>query len=201
MQIVVVSPESADNREIPVMEGLFEAGLPRYHVRKPGWSAPELGSWMTGLPQAWRPRLFVHGHPELAAALGLGGWHERDRGQEGGGAAGRSCHDLLSLRRRLPAYGTLFFGPVFESLSKRGYGPRPGFPWDELAALLTAGRPRPGARVLAIGGVNAGGLARCRELGFDGAAVLGAVWGSADPLRAYLEIRDAAGQEVVHHAA
>jgi thiamine-phosphate pyrophosphorylase len=202
MQIVVFSPQSADPREISAMEGFFGAGLSRYHVRKPGWTAPSLGSWLRSLPVDWRPRLIVHGHRELAAELGLGGWHDRDLADDGGPrGSSRSCHDLPSLRRHLPVYGTLIFGPVFPSLTKPGYGPQARFPWDELASLLKAGRTRSDARVLAIGGVSAGGLARCRELGFDGAAVLGAVWSGADPLRAYREIRDAAGEEVKRHAA
>jgi thiamine-phosphate pyrophosphorylase len=202
MQIVVISPESADPREAAALGAFFEAGLERYHVRKPLWARAELGAWLRGLPRHWRPRLVLHGHRELAEELGLGGWHDRDRDGEGTPpGASRSCHDLPSLRGHLPAYRAILFGPVFPSLSKAGYGPPSGFPWESLTALLRERGPED-ARVLAIGGVTAGGLARCLELGFDGAAVLGAVWGGPDPLRSYSEIRDAAARlEVARHAA
>jgi thiamine-phosphate pyrophosphorylase len=194
MRLVVISPETADSREVPAMEGFFAAGLERYHVRKPAWTRNALEAWLGHLPAAWRPRIILHGHPALAAALGLGGAHEAD-GAAGGGppAFSRSCHDVPTLRRLLPAHGSLFFGPVFPSLSKPGYGPAPDFPWAELSAAL-AGRSRGDARVLAIGGVTAAGLPRCRDLGFDGAAVLGAVWGEADPVAAYAALRGAAGR-------
>jgi thiamine-phosphate pyrophosphorylase len=39
--------------------------------------------------------------------------------------------------------------------------------------------------VFALGGVAVGKLARVRALGFDGAAVLGAVWQAADPVAAF----------------
>src|ERR1019366_6317677 len=150
-----------------------EAGLERYHVRKPSWTGRELEAWLLGLPASWRPLLVLHQHGELVAELGLGGWHDRDQG--GGcppGALSRSCHDILSLRRHMAGgYRQILFGPVFASLTKPGHAPGADFPWQELRALLGAQRPGP-CRVLAVDGITAERLGRCRDLGFDGAAVL-----------------------------
>jgi thiamine-phosphate pyrophosphorylase len=77
---------------------------------------------------------------------------------------------------------------VFPSLSKEGHIPAADFPWEELKAMLSRGE-RGNCRVLAIGGVTAGRLGRCFELGFDGAAALGAVWGDPNPVGAYLDLR------------
>jgi thiamine-phosphate pyrophosphorylase len=55
----------------------------------------------------------------------------------------------------------------------------------------TAQRP---ARILAIGGITDQRLARCDEIGFDGAAVLGAVWNDPDPARALAGIRNEAAR-------
>jgi thiamine-phosphate pyrophosphorylase len=195
MRIVVISPESRDPREVSAMEGFFAAGLERYHVRKPSWSAPDLEAWLRGLPGAWRPRLVLHQHHFLAGKLGLGGCHERDQARDKPSplrATGRSCHDLASLERHMGRCDSILFGPVFASLTKPGYGPPEDFPWDRLRALLRGGRAAGSCRVLAIGGVTAGRLSRCSELGFDGAAVLGAVWSDSDPIRAFAGIRDAA---------
>jgi thiamine-phosphate pyrophosphorylase len=203
MRIVVISPESRDPREIPAMGRFFDAGLERYHVRKPSWAAADLEAWLIGLPEAWRPKIILHGHQPLVERLGLGGRHDRD-GEPGDGsmprAASRSCHDLPSLRRLLGEDGSILFGPVFPSISKPGYGPAADFPWYGLWALLKqrrrAGAPDAGvrARVLAIGGITAQRLGRCAEVGFDGAAVHGAVWGDPDPARAYARIRDEAAR-------
>jgi thiamine-phosphate pyrophosphorylase len=202
MQIVVISLESADSREVHAMEGFFAAGLERYHVRKPSWSREALEAWLEHLPRDWRPRIFLHQHPALAAKLGLGGAHDRD-GDGSSGALGtsRSCHHFESLRLLFPLYKTLLFGPVFPSLSKSGYGPAADFPWNELKAILR-GRSADDARVLAIGGVTAERLARCSELGFDGAAVLGAVWNEQDPVAAFAGIREEAARlEAARNAA
>jgi thiamine-phosphate pyrophosphorylase len=192
MQIIVVSPEATDPREVPAMAEFFAQGLERYHVRKPRWDAAELEAWLLALPADWRPRLLLHQHPFLVAKLGLGGRHERDGEAAPGRAAGRSCHDLASLRRHGDRCDTLLFGPVFASLTKPGYAPAADFPWRDLQDFLRGGRPPGAARVLAIGGVTAARLARCAELGFDGAALLGAVWNDPDPARAYAAVRAAA---------
>jgi len=201
MRIVVISPEGNDPREVPALGAMLAAGLERYHVRKPAWGAGELEAWLLALPLAWRPALVLHEHHGLAAGLGLGGSHDRDGQGATGGAASRSCHDLGTLRLAMALYPQVLFGPVFPSISKPGHAPAPGFPWPELRELLRAGRPGP-CRVLAIGGVTRGRLGRCLELGFDGAAVMGAVWAEADPAAAFLRIRDAAQRlEASRHAA
>ena len=79
------------------------------------------------------------------------------------------------------AYDSVLFGPVFDSLTKQGYGPAPDFPWDELRAALAAPRAPSRTAVFAVGGVTGDGLERCRDLGFDGAALLGAVWNDSGP--------------------
>ena len=137
MRIIVISPDKADPREEAAMEGLFASGLERYHVRKPGWSAAELEAWLLRLPNAWRRRLFLHGHHFLAAKLGLAGRHEKDR--EGYGeppGESRSCHDLPSLRMLLGRHAQVLLGPVFPSLSKEGHRPAADFPWEELKGVL-----------------------------------------------------------------
>jgi thiamine-phosphate pyrophosphorylase len=195
MRIIVISPGSHDPREEACLEGLFEAGLERYHVRKPAWSAADLEAWIRRLPPAWRGRLVLHEHHPLVAGLGLGGRHEKDRpGYGEPPAESRSCHALTSLQGHLGRYAQVLFGPVFPSLSKEGYQPAGDFAWGELKAVLApAGAARRG-RALAIGGVTAERLDRCRELGFDGAAALGAVWGDPDPVGAYRSLRGQAAK-------
>lgn len=198
MKLVVLSPEHDDPRETAVLGALFAAGLERYHVRKPHWPAEKLGAWLRALPAEWRPRLVLHSHHEFVAELGLGGRHWRDDGSApsmpsaGEGLTSRSCHDLVALRAVLGNYDSVFFGPVFPSFSKPGHGRRGDFSADKLSILL-AQRTSVERRtaVLALGGVTAERLPRCRELGFDGVAVLGAVWQSINPVAAFSEIQDA----------
>jgi thiamine-phosphate pyrophosphorylase len=79
---------------------------------------------------------------------------------------------------------------VFDSISKQGYKAA-GF--DEAAVLATAtqmGAPQ----LVALGGVTAGNLVTVQRMGFVGAAVLGGVWASADPVAAVDELLRACEQ-------
>jgi thiamine-phosphate pyrophosphorylase len=216
MKLVLISPEHDDPREIAVLGALLAAGLERYHVRKPHWPAGQLETWLRALPAEWRPRLVLHQHHELVATLGLGGRHWRDDGvgrvipnpppqelsmRENRRAkdnapylqiTSRSCHDLAMLRTVLGHYDSVFFGPVFPSISKLGHGPSDNFSPTELSSLLnlrTSNERR--TAVLALGGVTVARLPQIHALGFDGVAVLGAVWQADDPVAAFCEIKSA----------
>lgn len=201
VKLIVITPEALDPREPAILSALFAAGLERCHVRKPAWSAAQLESWLRALPAAWRPRLVLHQHHQLIAALGLGGAHWPDDPTKQRPSVlqpfspsalpltSRSCHDLPSLRAALGRYDSVLLGPVFPSLSKPGHGPRNDVSFDELAAVL-ANRSTLERRtsVLALGGITAGRLPRVRALGFDGVALLGAIWQSANPVGAFEKI-------------
>ena len=76
-----------------------------------------------------------------------------------------------------PACDYLFLSPLFDSISKSGY--RAAFTDGELRDA--AARGLLGERVVALGGIRPELLPRVRELGFGGAALLGAVWRDASP--------------------
>jgi thiamine-phosphate pyrophosphorylase len=206
MHLVLISPEGEDARETAVLGELFAAGLTRYHVRKPTWSSAQLEAWVRSLPVEWRPRMVFHQHHELVAVLGLGGCHWRDESGTGvppvylcaheqdarATFTSRSCHDLATLRAALGYYDAVFFGPVFSSISKPGHGPIDDATLQQLSTLLAQRTPAERrTAVLALGGVTADRLTRCAELGFDGVALLGAVWQAADPLAAFNEFQTA----------
>jgi thiamine-phosphate pyrophosphorylase len=207
--LVVISPERDDPRESAVLEDLLAAGLERYHVRKPHMARAQLEKWLRSLSADSRTRLVLHQHHELAAELSLGGVHFRDEVARGVPAKprftgdgslylSRSCHDLATLRGALGCHDSVFFGPVFPSLSKSGYGPCDGFPSAELSALLstrTASERR--TSVLALGGITAETAPRALALGFDGVAALGAIWLADDPVRAFEELRSS----LIRHVA
>jgi thiamine-phosphate pyrophosphorylase len=190
----------ADPRERAVVGTMLAAGLERYHVRKPDWSPAEMAEWLSGLPVAWRSRLILHGNEQLALRCWLGGRHWRDDASAPpvpvpGDFASRSCHDLAILRSSLGRYDAVFFGPVFASISKPGRGPRAGFDFAALTALLAARSPAQRRTVVyALGGVRPENVPQCHAMGFDGVAVLGAVWQDPDPLPAFLRLQSALGR-------
>lgn len=202
MTIVLISPEHDHPREHAVLAELFAAGLLRFHVRKPHASAPELERYLQAIPAEFRSRVVLHQHHELVDRFSLGGRHWRDEPTSvetpylpnGITFTSRSCHDLATLRASLGHFDSVFFGPVFPSISKPGYGPTTSEIGEALGALLhfrTAEERR--TAVIAIGGIDADTAPRALALGFDGVAVLGAVWQADDPVAAFRALHSIVG--------
>lgn len=146
----------------------------RVHVRKPGWPEDAVRRLLEQIPQRLRRRISIHDHHHLAAETGIGGVHLNSRNPYPPDIPGlivsRSCHSLAELAVSDTDYD--FLSPVFDSISKTGYGA--AFSAGELAAAAAGGII--GIRTLALGGVTPGRLGLLRDMGFGGAAMLGAVW-------------------------
>ena len=203
MKLVVISPESDEPREHAVVAALFAAGLERYHVRKPRWSREKLVTWLQAIAPGHRSRMVLHQHHELAEAIGLLGIHCKDSSTRSEldlaqtpGFTSRSCHDLTTLDAAFGRFDAVFFSPVFPSISKPGYRP---------TVALTAVADRLHRRtnqerrteVIALGGVTASNASSCAELGFDGVAVLGALWQAEEPLKIFEQLQ----QSIATYAA
>jgi thiamine-phosphate pyrophosphorylase len=191
MKLALISPPDEQACEIATVEALFLAGLERFHLRKPDWSEERVACWLAALPLRFHHRVHLHSHHGLATRLAIGGIHFRDEDSMGAPvpsscATGRSCHDPNAVKTRLGQFDALFFGPVFPSLSKPGYGPVSKTTREELRAVL-ANRDRAQKRtcVFAVGGITPEHVEGCRALGFDGVAILGALWNATQPLAVF----------------
>lgn len=160
-----------------LLTGLFEAGLQRLHLRKPESSAEELHRLLEGIPACYYQRIALHDHFEVASEFCLGGIHlNRRNNQVPAGFAGtvsRSCHSIGELEQ----YRTLdylFLSPIFQSISKEGYGS--GFSAETLKRASEAGIISD--KVIALGGIDLTTLPLLRPFPFGGVAVLGSLWGS-----------------------
>lgn len=190
-RVVVISPDSPVPEESRRWQDLIAAGCSGLHLRRPAWNLDRMCRYLEALPAVLLSSLVVHvRQPAEADSLWqrfpLAGVHLAD------GLAtptrvpeerlSQSCHrldDLPRLEQR--AYG--FLSPIFDAHSKPGY--RAAFPADGLAAaLLVHRRRRPAGRglVLALGGLTPERLPLCQAWGFDGVAVLGAIWLTGDPV-------------------
>ncbi len=190
--IVLSWPESLPG-EAETVRRLFDRGLPTYHLRKPGADRTEMERHLRSLPRKCLGRVVLHSHLDLAGEFGLQGVHLRSQHGKAAGARaelppGRtisgSTHDLQELSEVAGLYDYVFFSPVFPSLSKPGHEPR--FTTERITRHL-AGLA---GHVIALGGVTAENIGAVKEMGFQGAAVLGAVWQAADPVLAWQEIEE-----------
>lgn len=202
--IIVITPEEEVRNEIRIVKKLFEAGLPRLHLRRHDWGAADLRDWISEIPKKFRNRIVLHGHAELVEELGLSGLHlqsvkgpRNPKGRGGHSRAQRhpegvrltrSCHDYEELLAgpKDCEYATL--GPIFPSISKRGYAPR-RTP-EEFAAIVDYWhKENKGHPVVALGGITPENIGSLRAMGFAGAAVVGAIWESPQPVESFKALK------------
>ena len=126
--------------------------------------------------------LFVNGHPQIAVESGADGIHLPESNEStasdllpAGLMVGRSVHSPGAIARALRA-GTdlLLAGAVFPTASHPGVAPA-GVELVEHACRSTD------LPVLGIGGIGPSNAASVVRAGAAGVAVVGAIWGSAEP--------------------
>ena len=89
----------------------------------------------------------------------------------------RSCHSLEEISDNLAVCDYLFLSPIFDSISKQGYGAA----FDRKELEQAAARQLLQDKVYALGGVCAENIGTLLQIGFHGAAVLGDLWQAAVP--------------------
>lgn len=173
--IVITSPGFLQG-EADFIDRLFNHGLDRLHLRKPGAEIGECRRLLDGISREWLPRIVVHDNFGLCREYGLGGVHLNGRNPMAPpnheGSVSRSCHSLEEISRYKGECDYLTLSPIFNSISKQGY--MAAFGPGQLAAARDSGLID--RRVIALGGVTLENIPRVKELGFGGVAILGDVW-------------------------
>lgn len=173
--IVITSPGFLQG-EADFIDRLFNHGLDRLHLRKPGADIGECRRLLDGISREWLPRIVVHDNFGLCREYGLGGVHLNGRNPMAPpnheGSVSRSCHSLEEISHYKGECDYLTLSPIFNSISKQGY--MAAFEPEQLAAARDSGLID--SRVMALGGVTLENIPRVRELGFGGVAILGDVW-------------------------
>ncbi|MGM9759545.1 MAG: thiamine phosphate synthase [Parabacteroides sp.] len=176
-QLILITTPEAYPDEAAIVTRLFEEGLQRLHLRKPAYTRQELAGWLKEIPESFHSRIVLHDHFELADTFSVGGLHLNSRHPEAPvgytGTLSRSCHSLQEVQAHLPHCSYLFLSPIFDSISKEGYGS--GFSLESLHEAARQGLITP--QVIALGGMESRTIPLLRPLPFGGCAFLGAIWG------------------------
>ena len=178
--LVVITAQESWAGEEDCMDAMLESGLEKLHIRKRGGGTEVLLKRLAG---RWGSRLVVHGEDAVALAREYGvpqvhghwprPW-EGMRGSDAGSGGGRilfseSLHSWEEVREVVPGrLEYVFLSPLFDSISKAGY----------LAGDGLLRRPEGVAPcgLVGLGGINKDTIGQVIEHGWDGAAVLGAIW-------------------------
>lgn len=192
--IWVVTAPGAVPDESAVLYSLFSAGLETLLLRKPGWSAAQYESLLQGVPPGFRNRIMLAGYPELVEPYGLKGLHlsgqlravvpameitgfrnsgffvstsvhamEEAPVNGSGPRSGKTDASCDAVNGCWPnGWDYLILGPVFDSISKPGYTARQ---FDSIPS-----------NAIGIGGIQPANAGKVKQMGFRGAALLGAIW-------------------------
>ncbi|HVI46294.1 MAG TPA: thiamine phosphate synthase [Chitinophaga sp.] len=179
----ITSPERV-HEEVRILSSLLEAGADGILLRKPGWNTAQYEALVETIDPRYYQRLIIRDNFQVCNKYALGGIHLSEQMRESISASAllqhlqpysrssTGVHNVAQLVAHCNTFNTLLLSPVFDSISKPGYQGR----FERLP--LSKGS----YAVLALGGVDSTNIESVQQWGFDGAAVLGALW--KDPARA-----------------
>ena len=176
MKLIVITTPVFLPDEAAHINALFEAGLEILHLRKPHSSVDEVESLVQSVSEPFRNRIILHEHFGLVEKYGLKGIHLNARNPvapEGyHGHISRSCHSLQEVEEWKPSCDYVFLSPIYDSISKEGYGAH--FTAEQLQDARLRGLID--EKVVALGGICADNIPEVNSFGFGGVALLGDIW-------------------------
>lgn len=197
--LLVTDRHQTRGRPLPeILHHAVVAGLPAIQLRERDLPTGELLSLAQEIHALAEPRavpLILNDRVDLVLALNLGGVHLRSDSLPVSSARrllgpdrliGVSTHSVEEVRRgNQEGADYIIFGPIFDTASKRSYGPPLGL--DLLAAACREST----VPVFAIGGITCERVEAVRRAGAHGVAVIGALLTRDDIGEALREFTDA----------
>lgn len=159
MKLIVISSPSAVPNEHEIINSLFEEGLEVFHIHKPDFSKEQIKDFIQKISSKYHSRIAQHSDFP-------------------------KFHSLKKLEDCKEKYEYAFLSPIFDSISKSVYKSKFNFQELKNSPLL-----RWDAAVIALGGIDEDKIETCREIGFTGVAVLGAIWQNGNPLEKYKRLK------------
>ncbi|MES2703963.1 MAG: thiamine phosphate synthase [Bacteroidota bacterium] len=199
MQVIVITPDIEVYNEVEIINELFIIGLNSLSLRKTSYNEHELAAYIQSIDKQYHSRITIHNHYQLCNEFDLRGIHLSSFAREDPNTCGivtkwqpksvsTSFHSWEEIGNNVYPYSYVFISPVFDSISKQGY--KANIDLQQATATRNHCRSLQGycPQIIGLGGVNDGNIGLLRKNGFDGAAVLGAVWKAADPVSSFIEI-------------
>lgn len=198
--LVVISNPDVIHAEAAQINSLFKAGLEFFHLRKPRVTEVEIAALLQQIDKRYYPKVALHQHHQLAEKFGIKRLHftEQKRLQtedkslellyNDGYVLSTSIHQLNDYNILNNRFKYCFYGPVFDSISKPGYGPVIVGRYDEVILKSDIDKEivsvleitKNTTKLIAIGGIKSENIQTLKAMGFKGAAVLGSIWQEPD---------------------
>lgn len=192
--IILIAPEKDVTDEILILHQLFDKGLKYYHLRKPLKSEKEYRRYLEAINVQFYDRVVIHQYHHLAEEYGLKGVHLQEQFRVGLAmelqnyqdyyrkqinkryTVSSSFHHPNDIEKCIVEFDYHLLSPVFNSISKQGY---------EGKGFSVNGTNK---TIIGMGGVTATNLNEINQKGYKGVGVLGGVWNTNSPVKAFEEM-------------
>ncbi|MDQ0592468.1 thiamine-phosphate pyrophosphorylase [Chryseobacterium ginsenosidimutans] len=184
--IIVITPEEIIQNETEIINELFQEGLDLLHVRKPFINQDEMIDFIQKIDSDFHHQLVLHSHYQLANNFNTSRFHFREIDRRNDlfksfaeHIISTSVHDIKTFNELNEDWEYAFISPVFQSISKKGYG--------ENSTILNdiKNRNNSNVKLIALGGINEHNINEVLDSEIDGVALLGAIWKSDEPLNVF----------------
>lgn len=184
---------TGEDKFLPALECAMKAGARCIQLREKDLSVSDLRSLALQVKKCverYNGFLFINDRADLAYDIGADGVHLTEKSSPvrevkkkfPGLKIGVSTHSL-DRAKEAESQGAEFitFGPVYETPSKRKYGPPQG------VSRLSEVAGKTGIPVLALGGVKVNNLSEVLNAGAHGIALISGIWQGSDVFKNTLE--------------
>ena len=185
--LIVLSDPNKINNEQQLSSQIFKSGLQTFHLRKPDYTKEDYEELLKAISPENKKKVVLHQYHELATKYNVKGLHLKEENRKKLSldklkdlkkemknknlTLSSSFHSVEEMIKYDGLFDYVFLSPVFESISKPGY-----VAGCELRVLGKMNK----TKVIALGGIQASNILKAKEYGFDGVAVLGAIWQNPD---------------------
>ena len=193
MKFILITPPYSHPNEIEILSIAYELGVDRIHIRKPAIAEKTLRIYLDKLGEKIMSKASLHYYENLMKDYLFSGFHyssnnwkeimneENEFINDNNVLLSSSFHHLNEIQAKGNGLDYAFCSPVFPSISKEGY--LPSFEWDlSLGASAIEGVTLSHSlntselELYALGGITSQKVVECKNRGFQGVAVLGAIW-------------------------
>jgi len=187
--IIVITPETNHPHEADILHTLVIDYNCTIHIRKPNFNLAEYETYLQKYNQLL-PHFVLHEHHSLEKYFPVKGIHlkESDRKSvkeipKDVKVISTSLHTIHDVKNILHEFEYFFYSPLFESISKQNYGFNNTY--EVLKETVLELKKTTSIPIIGLGGIHEENIVFVKKSGFDGAAVLGAVWEQSDPVAAF----------------
>ncbi len=191
--VIVISSPTPITKEASLINLLFDEGLAIFHLRKPESSSQELVLLLQEINPIFYPKIVLHSHHYLAKSFGINRLHFNEVSRKQliedaletykaeGVILSTSIHSTDDYNQLPDKFDYTFLSPVFDSISKPNYQAQK-FNLNDI-------HKKTNTKLIALGGIDETNCMKAFEMGFDGIALLGAIWNSEDKITVFKKIQ------------